>query len=1186
MLSGMRSGGLTDEQRQAVARRDGSLLLSAGAGAGKTSVLVERFVCAVLEDGLPPARILAITFTERAAGELRERVRSRFIELGEREAARDLESAFLSTFHGFCMRVLRVHALAAGLDPDFAVLEESLAERLRGIAFAAALRDYLAERGAPAVDLLGAYGADRVRSMIFAVYEELRSRGELEPRLPAARIEGSAEQAAEALRAAMALAGSELDVASRERDGVRVRQGITALERAGVLLERDPSSTPPSPRELGELKLAGATGVLAGPGCEAYRQALADYIRVCVDLRGAGVCGLLDGLLERFSGAYAELKRARWALDFDDLELQTRALLERQAQIRASWSERFELLMVDEFQDCNPRQLEILAALERANLCTVGDEFQSIYGFRHADVSLFRERRAQLERRGAIVTLARNFRGRPPMLEAINAVFTPRFGDDYTRLLPARGASEDGEPLVELLLCDKRECTGEGEPCPPPITADAGYSATVAPWRLAEARMLAARIAQLLSGGDTEPGDVVLLLRALGDVAVYERALAEQGITTIAAVGGFWGHQQVGDLLSYLRTLANPLDELSLLSTLACPLVGVSSDGLALLVGHAREEARGVWETIREHLDAPVSARERESLERFCGYLCAERASAPGRPIAELIERVVRFSGYEDHVLGLPWGQRRLANVHKLMRLAHTFESSEGRDLRGFLDHVAQLELTAGSSEPDAPVADSDESAVRLMSIHAAKGLEFGVVCIPDLGRAPNLRAPDLLVDRRGADTDTDARVGLKLLCLDGSESADALDFELLRDERRLAEAEEEDRILYVAMTRARERLLLSAAADFENWPADTLTAPSIGWLAPALVEDLPDLLNGGEGTSVARVPGTDAYVRCWVGATIRATTAQREHQIAEPSPPREPRAGPDSGAGALAAEQLSLPGMHDTPPVLPPALHHRRTLSYSSLTKFERCGYRYYLEEVLGLPETRPPRGGPDMSEGLAGRSRGQIVHRLLEAVDFRAPRPVSLGEVRAAGRELGVRITPAQGERMAALVERLARSGLARRLADAPVLSREQPFAFVLAPLRELATGVLDLSAREPDGGWLVIDYKSDRVTHNEDLQALVCRQYATQRMLYALAALHSGARVVEVVHWFLERPEDWVSATYGADQRPQLERELLERATALQSGAFTVSPTPHRELCLTCPGRRGLCSWDQLSTSRATR
>src|SRR6202011_2422425 len=177
-----------------------------------------------------------------------------------------------------------------------------------------------------------------------------------------------------------------------------------------------------------------------------------------------------------------------------------------------------------------------------------------------------------------------------------------------------------------------------------------------------------------------------------------------------------------------------------------------------------------------------LAASDRDRLLVFCALLQSERGTASGRTISQLIERAIDSSDYERHVLGLDWGERRLANVHKLLRLARRFEASEGRDLRGFLDHVAHLqELTNGPAEADAPVAGGDPDAVRLMSIHAAKGLEFPVVCIADLGRAQNLSVPDLLVDGD--------RVGLRLVRLDGSETEPSLHFQELCEERKRAQA-------------------------------------------------------------------------------------------------------------------------------------------------------------------------------------------------------------------------------------------------------------------------------------------------------------------------------------------------------------------------------------------------------------
>jgi ATP-dependent helicase/nuclease subunit A len=1165
---------LTAEQELAVERRNEPLLLAAGAGSGKTSVLVERFVRAVREDGIAPGRILAITFTERAAGELRERVRGRFVELGEREAARDTEAAFVSTFHGFCARLLRAHPLAAELDPEFAILDEGLAARLRGQAWTQALSGFLEGERSDAVDLVAAWGPDRVRAIVLGVYAELRSRGERHPGLPVPVFQQTLPAPVfQAMRPQPPSEQPFEETRSREMPSMRT---LSAEARA-------------------EIASAEKT---AGESDE-------------IDAEGARACALLGELLERFGLGYSTLKARRGAVDFDDLELDASALLDGHESVRRVWSERFELMMVDEFQDTNPRQLAILGALERGNLFTVGDALQSIYGFRHADVALFRARRDELAAQGRSLSLTQNFRGRKPLLDVVNTVFGERLQDRYTPLEAGRvDEAPPAEPIVELLLTH-RSGWDEDEDLAERI---AGELPRAPRWRQAEARLLAQRVAELVESEVAQAGDVAVLMRAVGDLEVYERALQDRGLNTLATVGGFWGSQQVGDLLAYLRTLANPLDELALYGTLASPLIGISSDGLALLGRAAKVNRRSVWETI-EHVgkelpDAPLPAVDRDRLIEFRSRLRSERGAAARRSLAQVIERALAHSGYAEHVLTLSWPERRLANVHKLLRVARRYEASEGRDLRGFLDHVAHHQDGLSGAEPDAPVADGESDAVRLMSIHAAKGLEFGVVCVADLGRAQNLSVGDLLVDGD--------RVGLRLARLDGSEATPSLAWPELAEERRLAQAEEEDRILYVAMTRARERLLLSGAVDLERWPEPKLGAPAISWLGPALAAELSAgvqqlhppvrelaVAGGGDGEQVRmglwlNAPATvgtvldlDAFSNTGGGdhspsqsSTYKKTLAAGEKEERAPSPSSAPNTGGPASPGGESRPARAVP---------PDDFALPDTLSYTALSELERCSYRFYLERVLGLPERRAPLRAEyrPYKHALDARVRGTIVHRLLETVDFSRAAVPSAEDVAHVAHEFGVRIAPAEREELAALLRMALNTPLAARLAAAADgARREHPFAFSLASAPLLAPaepllliGVLDVLAREPagDGGMLVVDYKSDRIDPEQDLQATVEREYSIQRLLYALAVLADGARRVEIVHWFLHRPTEPVGAVFTTEDRPRLEDALVQVLRNAGARPFKVSENPHRGLCLTCPGRSGLCSWSDSVTLR---
>jgi ATP-dependent helicase/nuclease subunit A len=1140
---------LTDEQETAVARRGEPLQVSAGAGSGKTSVLVERFVRTVCEDGVAPARILAITFTDRASAELRERVRARLLSLQRRDDARDTEAAYVCTFHVFCTRLLRSHALPAGLDPRFSILDEALAADLRERAFALALRDFFAGEREDAVDLVAAYGADRVRTMLWRTFAELRSRGIRRPRLP--------------------------------------DDGAVEAQPAG-----------------GE----------AGSDAAALRRTEGEARRACA---------LFDELLGRLGDRYQELKRARVCLDFDDLELEALALLEGQPRVREAWAERFAAVLVDEFQDTNPRQLRILAAIERDNLFTVGDELQSIYGFRDADVRLFRRRREELEPRGASLRLSANFRSRAAVLSAVNTAFGTRLGDRYLPLVAVESqgaqngsaAANAGEPAVELLLTsrDGWHANGDADEAP-----GAYAHAQIPRWREAEAAALAARVDELIGAGEARTGEVAVLLRALGDIDVYERALADRGLHTLASAGAFWRRQEVADLVAYLRALANPLDELSLYGALAGPLASMSGDGLALIARASAARGEPVWGVVAgagaSDPAVRLDAAEQQRLAAFAHWLERERSSVTQHGTSALIERALGTDAYQLELQSSGDVERRLANVRKLQRLARRFEAAQGRDLRAFLDHVALQERSPGGGEADAPVAGAAPDAVRLMSVHAAKGLEFDVVCVADLGRALNLSVADLLVE--------DDRVGLRLARLDGSESQPALDYEELSEQRKLAQAEEEERILYVAMTRARERLLLSGAVSFERWPEQRLGVAPIAWLAPALVPELRELLStyGAQ----AQLALDRARARAGVACRVNAPACSAGGGDGAVGAARDAGCGPAAGSGA--ASGLELTAAQSAPALTlaaacgeeaargepdsseRDAFARIESLSYTALSEHRRCGYRFYLERVLGLEEVVP--AGESARGALDARARGTIVHKLLELVDFRHPVAPAAAQAAAAATQLGFSAAAEDCRRLAdlagvvtdqvkaalsndgggrnghaieqALVDGLPRT-LGARLAQAGRVQREYPFAFALDARQPLLSGVIDVLAHERDGGFLVVDYKTDRLGELESPTQLVAREYDLQRLIYALAVLRAGAPAVEVAHWFLERPRELVSVVYGARERARLESRLAQQLRRARRDGFGVSQSPHRALCETCPGRALLCSWDEAQTLR---
>ena len=1144
----------TSEQQFAIEAREGNLLLAAGAGSGKTSVLVERFVASVVRDGIGVGEILTITFTEKAAAEMRDRIRSRLRELGEDQAAAATESAYIATIHGFCARVLRAQALSAGLDPGFTVLDEHEARRLAAVAFEDAL-EQLASRGGEAVGLIAGYGPDALRAAILSVHAELRSRGQLQPALPALDPAPELAPAVTALRRAAQAASAEL--AAVTTPGVRVVGALERLQRCLELVDGENLW----PAALGELALPRGNGAaLSTPVCAAYTEALAE-VRAIVAHRRAGTAHrLLDELLVSYAANYAARKRAHSGLDFEDLELLTARLLVTDADLRERYRARFARIMVDELQDTNSVQMGIIDALARENLFTVGDAQQAIYGFRHADVELFEALADQRRQRGQFASLQVNFRSRPEILEVLNLTFADALGARHAPLLPGRTSSPADEPCVELLLADKG--------------ANWDSDGLASPWRQAEARILAARVAELIDAGSAAR-EIVVLTRATSDLRTYERALEERGVPTYVIGGrGYWGHPQVLDLVAYLEALANPRDEESLYAVLASPFVGVSLDALVVLAAAAKAGNLDPFSVLcagADELEA-LAAEDREELERFADWFVAERELVPRLGLEELVDRVLQRTGYDLWVLGRAGGRRRLANVRKLMRLAREHESEHGADLRAFLDAIAQRAHGSDARESEAPVEGEALDAVRLMTIHRSKGLEFDTVCVADLGRA-RWSLPDVMR------VSGDGRFGLRLAEPGTGRREPALHYKALGDERQQSEEAEERRLFYVAMTRARERLVLSGAARLESWPDNNGGTP-IGWIAQALVPDFAQRIGEGRGVTERGVAFT--LVR---EATEDAAAVTR----AVPAPAAA--VTPEAVAAASVAPRVS-PAPRAVPAGAPPAIEAPLTLSYSALAEYQRCGYRFYAERVLGLapgpgsdgPGPRdvvPALGAGTQARQRPAAERGILAHALLEALDFRrpqAPSPEALERI-CAGH--GLR-PPGEAElaQLTGLVHDFVTSDLCTRLAHATQVRREQRFSFALGDAL-LMTGALDVVARERSG-MLVVDYKSDRLGDRSPA-VVVAREYATQRLVYALAVLLTGAAVVDVAHVFLERPQEPVLATFTAAERAELVAELEALTGGVRARRFEVTPEPVRAVCSGCPAQGGLCSWPVAMTRR---
>ncbi len=496
-------------------------------------------------------------------------------------------------------------------------------------------------------------------------------------------------------------------------------------------------------------------------------------------------------------------------------------------------------------------------------------------------------------------------------------------------------------------------------------------------------------------------------------------------------------------------------------------------------------------------------------------------------------------------------GKRRYANLRKLARLARSYEELRGRDIEGFVRFVRRQEAV-GARELEAVAEEEGTGAVRLLTIHAAKGLEFKVVIVADAGRDRPAPAADEILAL------SDGRFGFKVADPYTSKRRGAFAYDEVRAAREAEDRAERLRLYYVAMTRAIDRLIVSGALDPEQ--ADETP---IGWVLRridpgeelARSAEAPVELERGDARLLLRLERYDP------AAVVELESPQPE--------------------AATANEQLSLfdsepDGVTRIAPVLPvleplpaPPLYDVRSLSYSAIALFERCSYRFFAERVAGMRERRPGPVPAETAGGLLATELGDAVHRLLEQVDPASPAVPDVEQVRA----WYPAVTDDELERAQEHVEAYCGSELATRLAGLQSVRPERPFAFEHDGV--LFHGFLDL-LHVADGRALVVDYKTNALGELSPAE-VVDDEYRIQRLVYALACFRAGADDVEVVYTFLERPEETVSAEYSRADVDALEAELSAAIARVRSGVF--EPKPSDRACSGCPALDVVCAGPRL-------
>jgi ATP-dependent helicase/nuclease subunit A len=1228
------SGGekpLTDEQHSAIYNRDVSIGLSAGAGCGKTYVLTRRFLTHLEppEPGqnasaVPLSRVVAITFTDRAAREMRDRIRAqcaeRLRDCPEEEVPhwlsilRGLDAARISTIHSFCSGLLRRHAVAAGIDPQFRPLEMDVGEALLRQSVAATVKRLLEAGDPDCFRLLTEFGLEPLRR---ALRKLVIGRATVDAkRFQGRKAEEFADEWRDYLnhvflpRAAHDL--GESDVTSQIlrllKDNVptnRTMQERRLALLSGLMnLRESPTPDVAAVFELREsAKVQGGGAKSAWPDEETYdavKKSLEKFRDKVDDLKdfvnfdprdieqAAQTSAALVNVVEAAANDFSAAKTEAGVLDFDDLLVKTRDLLRNSPEVRDEAAASIDALLVDEYQDTDRIQAEIVDALvggglSSGKLFVVGDSKQSIYRFRGADPAVFDATRKSLPEQGRL-PLTNNFRSQPEILNFVNSLFEPVM-PGYERLVPHREQLSP-RPAVEFLFA-----------FPGPDEEPDSDPNSLEEHRRREAEWIARRILALLNDPtpripERDPetqierlrrvkaGDIAVLFRAMSDAAIYEDIFRRRGVDYYL-VGGraFFAQQEVYDLVNLCTFLNDPADSIALVGVLRSPFFSLSDDTIVAMTRVGELSPR---EALRQPPPTGLPETQCEQV-RLAARVIDELLEQKDRiPLSELLELALERTAYDASLLCEFLGRRKVANLRKLIEMARQFDRSGIGTLADFTRRIQDSVTDQTIEDLAATHPESSDDIVRLMTIHQAKGLEFPVVIVADMERRNRGSFGDAVYHRDFGPIMVPPKFG-----------SDEPHHPAIEMHRYVEDREDDDeslRILYVALTRAADHLILSAGLPTDPAMAGDRSVRS-QWLR--LVAERYDL-----GTGLRK---GDAYF----GSMPRETSVSRDN----PSPGKkgsatgavDPRAIPkievhrqsppltvvprlDSKAAKLGQwrELAETAEADPLPRLMVPVVSNHLGPLYSSVSRIE--------EEDARLRSAKPPRRGrkatpPNAATdnleplGEAATLLGSLLHRVIE----RLPRDSKIDpDLIAAGVHSVLKNPNVRGVEdfdpavMVRRVQALVESELWDEMRAAQRCFNEIDFLLGwplgAAPSERTAViaGTLDCLLLSRDGEWKVLDYKTGRLPDGDP--AALRDHFAIQFTLYAeavramvgrppasveIVALHDTIGRFPLVFWeeFRGPVQDRIDAAIGSLASASDQGAAAEATITL--GAAATSP-----------------------------
>lgn len=1167
---------LTIGQEKCVNTLDKPLAVSAGAGSGKTFTLTRRIVHALESGYLTDIdQVLAITFTSKAAGEIKSRVKGALRAGGLTEQALKTDEAWISTIHGMCSRILRAHALELGLDPAFKVADEATVKTLLD----ASLEEVLGGRD-DLVTVAEGVSSQRLDAL-FASFD-------VHPAGPrTASVEGMVRQLVEAASAhpdgmaslvappeapsPIKLLAQLVDVAETAyalADGVK--PGSTrdkflaatqdALEGARKLIGRG-SDGLTYRRALSAMNGFPVPGRNFGKNTPYGEQAVELAEQYCT-IAAQARCGLVQEQLatlidvaKSVADAFARRKREAGLLDNNDLlAFASRAFCDHPA-IQAAYADRFKLVMVDEFQDTDQLQVDMIKRMAGegfSRMCTVGDAQQSIYRFRGADVSVYRRHLEDVRRRNpeGIIELPGNFRSHGDVLALCDRIFEqPQvFGAEFMSLAPGRAESKVKRPFLP-----------DGPRVQVQVTVTPSRGVASADAAAVAARRVAKSFSEFAAAGH-RPGDMVVLLGGMGRANVYAEALRAEGLPCVVAGGSIFNRApEVALMVRLAQAIANPKWTTALFEVLSSELFALSADDL-LELSTGMDEERGIprrraFDQGFRHIERKVaSGRAVSPALAACASLMRRASEQVGNvALADIMQGIVADSGWLARLeTAGPEGLARAGNVYKAIRMARDIEAAGGMGPAGVAEELA-LRVELAKEAPGALSAEGGDF-VRIMTVHASKGLEFPIVAVAELrddaarsqaleccsieGRTyVSLDGGHVLERLKEKASSLVAKSGsYQPFCeFDDEELAAMVSRSQLPADRRAAiklheergEAAESRRLLYVALTRAKEALVVSMRGKSSKVDATGLSRSCWGDVQSALVGECcvfePGVsmfdFGGQRPARVECVHLTPADVEELLGASDAADGAASQVDGEPGADELAPGGCPAGGKPGTIA--LPLVGPYEPERGKPYEGARAGVFSYSSIAE-DGEGFADFSVEDAADDAASASLGARDAD---AATSLGTAFHRLAQLAALAWQSGCALERPDAARQQALERscgLSAEQRDRLDAALERWFAGDIASRMGACESVSPEAPFLVRVGGPCDAAylEGEIDLlgcvapagTREQPAGSALVVDYKTGGSPAETAEQ--LHEKHLLQATCYAYAVLLEGYAQVECV------------------------------------------------------------------------